>query len=626
MDRNSITGIIIIVVILIGYSFFTKPDREQAAEQQRVADSIRRANQSIAEEAKAYEMTQNKTQSESATEVQNEKGKVANESDLQEEYGVFADRLKGEEEYYILENKQLKLTISKRGGKPYTLQLKEYQTHDSLPLILFHGDSTVFGLEFFADGKSIKTNDLMFEETQGEKYMMADKESKTLVMTLPVDDHGAAIEYVYTLHPDRYFMDVDLRMRNMDAYRTDNVQLKWEIYSPQQERGRQNEENYTSLYYRFFDGDVEKFNARSKKDLQEVNETTKIHWIGFKDQFFSSVLLADKAPFEGGYMSSTKTPNSPYLCKFTAEMAVPYDRSSNFVMPMHFYFGPNSFQNLKRIGFHLQELVTIGGSIIRWINAFIIIPIFNWLNKYISNYGIIILLLTLIIKMALLPLTYRSFISQAKMKVLKPEIDEINKKIPKDKAVERQQATMALYKKAGANPMGGCLPMILQMPILYAMFRFFPTSIELRQEPFLWATDLSTYDSILNLPFTIPMYGDHVSLFTLLMTVSTIVSMKYNGNPTGGDSQIPGMKGMMYMMPVMFMLILNNFSAGLTYYYFLANLITIGQNLLFKQFVDEEALRKKLYAKKAKPTKKSNFQARLEEMAKQRGGNLPKRK
>ena len=625
MDRNSITGIIIIVVILIGYSIFTKPAREQAVEQQRIADSIRRANQALLEEEKAYEIQQNELQTSATSESATVQESLSGESQMEDVYGVFADRVEGENEFYVLENKQLKLTLSKRGGKPYSLQLKDYQTHDSLPLMLFAGDSTLFGLEFFADGKSIKTNDLMFEETTGEKYMLADKDSKTLVMTLPVDDMGAAIEYVYTLHPDRYFMDIELRMKNMDAYRTDNVQLRWEIYSPQQERGRQNEENYTSLYYRFFDGDVEKFSPRSKKDLQEITETTKIHWVGFKQQFFSSVILADKAPFEGGYMSSAKTPDSPYLCKFTAEMAVPYDRSSNFVMPMHFYFGPNSFRNLKRIGFHLQELVTIGGSIIRWINAFIIIPIFNWLNLYISNYGIIILLLTLIIKMALLPLTYRSYMSQAKMRVLKPEIDEINAKIPKDKAVERQQATMALYKKAGANPMGGCLPMILQMPILYAMFRFFPTSIELRQEPFLWATDLSTYDSILNLPFTIPMYGDHVSLFTLLMTVSTILSMKLNGSPTG-DTQMPGMKGMMYMMPVMFMLILNNFSAGLTYYYFLANLITIGQNVLFKQFIDEEALRKKLYAKKAKPAKKSNFQTRLEEMAKQRGAKLPKKK
>ncbi len=444
-------------------------------------------------------------------------------------------------------------------------------------------------------------------------------------MRLPVDSSGAYIQYTYTLNPGRYLMDIDLKMKDMEEHRTDNVQLNWVMLSPQQEQNRANEQNYSNLYYRYYQGDVEKFKARTKKELQDVNETTKIDWLAFKDQFFSSVLISDKIPFEGGYMSYEHLPETRHnLARFSAELSVPYQRTNDFNMPMHFYFGPNNFKALKRIGFQLQDLVTIGGSIIRWINAWVIIPIFNFLNNYISNYGIIILLLTLIIKMALLPLTYKSYMSQAKMRALKPEIEEINAKIPKDKAMERQQATMALYKKAGVNPMGGCLPMLFQMPILYAMFRFFPTSIELRQQSFLWAHDLSTYDSILHLPFTIPMYGDHVSLFTLLMTVSTILSMRLNSSPTGGES-MPGMKGMMYVMPVMFMVILNNFSAGLTYYYFLANMITLGQNALFKQFVDEDELRKKLHSRKAKTTKKSGFQKRLEDMAKQRGYKLPKK-
>jgi YidC/Oxa1 family membrane protein insertase len=244
--------------------------------------------------------------------------------------------------------------------------------------------------------------------------------------------------------------------------------------------------------------------------------------------------------------------------------------------------------------------------------------LFNFLNKFIGNYGIIILILTLIIKTVLYPLTFKSYQSQAKMKVLKPMVDELAKKFPKkEDAVKKQQATMDLYKKAGVSPMGGCLPMALQMPILFAMFRFFPSSIELRQESFLWATDLSTYDSILDLPFTIPMYGDHVSLFTLLMTVSTILTTRLN-SPTGQD-QMPGMKMMMYMMPVMFMLILNNFSSGLTYYYFLANLITLGQNWISKRFIDEQAVLRKLEANRKKPVQKSKFQQRLEEAAKQKG-------
>ncbi|MGC9343412.1 MAG: membrane protein insertase YidC [Bacteroidales bacterium] len=615
MDRNSIVGIILIAVILIGYSIITKPQREEMAEQRRVADSIR-----IAEQAAAAEALPEKTPDTNRVETP-----VAPPVDTGS-YGTSSEQLQGEEEYFTLENDKLIITVTNHGGKPYSVELKDYQTYDSLPLYLFEGPENLFGLEFFSDGRTIRTNDLFFDVSEGSKKMNASSSPQTLAMKLPVDSLGAYIEYRYTLNPESYLIDFDIRMKNMDNYRTDFVQLKWEVFSPQQERGRQNESQYTNLKYKYFEGDVEKFKTRSKKELQTVTENTKLEWIGYKQQFFSSVILADQLPFEGGDLTMEDTPEtSKYIRHFRSELQIPYDRTSDFRMPMQIYYGPNHFQSLKKLGYGLENLVTVGGSIIRWINAFVIIPIFNWLDNFISNYGIIILVLTIIIKMALLPLTYRSYMSQAKMRALKPEIDEINKKIPKEKAMERQQAATALYRKVGANPMGGCLPILLQMPILYAMFRFFPASIELRQESFLWAKDLSTYDSVLNLPFTIPMYGDHVSLFTLLMTVSTIFSMKLNSNPTGADSQMPGMKGMMYIMPVMFMVILNNFSAGLTYYYFLANLITLGQNFLFKQFVDEEALRKKLHAKKAKPKKKSGFQKRLEEAAKQRGYNLPKK-
>ncbi len=275
----------------------------------------------------------------------------------------------------------------------------------------------------------------------------------------------------------------------------------------------------------------------------------------------------------------------------------------------------------------MEELVMLGKNIIKFINKHIILNIFNWLNDSINNYGIIILILTLIIKIVLFPLTFKSFQSQAKMKVLKPRVDELAKKFPKkEDAMKKQQATMDLYKKAGVSPLGGCLPMALQMPILFAMFRFFPTSIELRQESFLWADDLSTYDSILDLPFTIPLYGDHISLFTLLMTVSTIITMKINSPSATGQDQMPGMKMMMYIMPVMFMFILNNFSAGLTYYYFLANIITFGQNMISKRFIDEDAVLKKLDENRKKPQKKSKFQARLEQAAKQKGYKPPKKK
>jgi len=616
MDRNSIIGIILIAVILIAYSIFTKPSRERMAEQKRIYDSIR-----IAEEVKNAEKIKIDSTQVAVPEIQVE---ITEDERLQDDYGIYTDHAKGNEILYYIENDYVKLAVSSKGGRPYSVELKQYRTHDSLPVILFQGDSSIFGLEFFSDGKSIKTNDLYFETETIEKNQIADESPVNLVFKLPVDTLGSGIEYSYTLYPDKYLIDYEIKMIGMNNYRTDNVQLKWDIYSSQLERGRQNEAAYTNLFYRFFEGDVEKFKARSKKEVQEVTESTKLNWVAFKQQFFSSVIIAENNPFLGGTLRTRSIPSGKYLMNFSSELSIPYDRSENFMMNLHLYFGPNHFQSLKKIGFKLENLVTVGGSIIRWINAFVIIPIFNWLNRYISNYGLIILLLTIIIKIGLLPLTYRSYLSTAKMKALKPQIDEINAKIPKDKAMERQQATMALYKKVGINPMGGCLPMLFQMPILYAMFRFFPASIELRQEKFLWANDLSTYDSILNLPFNIPMYGDHVSLFTLLMTVTTIVSMKMTPQASGTDSGMPGMKTMMYMMPVMFMLILNNFSAGLTYYYFLANLISIGQNYLFKLFIDEGAILKKLNTKKAKTVKKSGFQARLEEMAKKKGYKLPK--
>ncbi|MCK4748333.1 MAG: membrane protein insertase YidC, partial [Bacteroidales bacterium] len=364
---------------------------------------------------------------------------------------------------------------------------------------------------------------------------------------------------------------------------------------------------------------------------EEVTETTQIKWIAYSHQFFSTILIADEY-FEGGHLLQQRySEPGKYVRRYTSSIDVPFDRSGEQNIGMQLYVGPNNFKSLKGYGdMGLENVVTVGGSMIRWNNAFVVIPIFNWLNNWIDNFGIIILLLTLIIKTALFPLTFKSYKSQAVMRVLKPQVDEIGQRYPKkEDAMKKQQATMDLYKKAGANPMGGCLPMLLQFPILYAMFRFFPTSIELRQEGFLWAHDLSTYDSILDLPFTIPMYGDHVSLFTLLMTVTTMLSMRWNNQASAGSSAMPGMKTMMYIMPVMFMLILNNFSAGLTYYYFLANLITLGQNLIFKQFIDEEAILKKINAKKNKPAKKSRFAQRLADLQKQqqRGGkSLPKKR
>jgi YidC/Oxa1 family membrane protein insertase len=618
MDRNSIIGIVLIGVILVGYSLITKPAREAQMEAIRRNDSIARVEEMRRQEL-AREQSGNQLQT--PGQIETAETPAGMDSALyqqqQRNYGVFMNGLQGEDEYITLENKLIKLELSTKGGRPYSATLKKYQTYDSLPVVLFDGDSSQFDLQFFADNRRINTRDLYFSPDTDQQNLDASESSKTVTMRLDITN-GAYIEYIYTLHPKKYLVDFDIRMVGMEQFRTDNVTYLYEIYFPSTEKGYQNENSYTSLYYRYRDGDIEKFSMRSKKSVQEESALTQLEWIAYKHQFFSTVFIA-KDYFESAYMMNERFDEpGKYIRHFSSEIDMPYTRSNDQTMSMAFYFGPNHHQTLRQYEeWKLEDLVTVGGSVIRWLNEFVIIPIFNWLSRSIDNYGIIILLLTLILKTALFPLTYRSYKSQAVMRVLKPQVDEINEKFPKkEDAMKKQQATMDLYKRAGANPLGGCLPMLLQLPILYAMFRFFPSSIELRGEKFLWADDLSTYDSILDLPFTIPMYGDHVSLFTLLMTVTTVLSMRIN-NQTQSTSAMPGMKTMMYIMPFMFMFILNNFSAALTYYYFLANVITLGQNFLFKQFTDEEAILKKINSRKAKPRKKSKWQARLEEMTKQ---------
>jgi YidC/Oxa1 family membrane protein insertase len=509
----------------------------------------------------------------------------------------------------------------------YSAHLKDYKTFDAKPLILFSGDSTVFGFNFFTtDNKAVQTNNLYFKPVSDQKAYNVVSRPESVILRLSAGE-DKYIEYKYTLAPDKYMVDFNVNFKSMDgiiASNQNSLTLDWKMYIPQQEKGRQNEENYSDVTYKFYQDDVTYLKQRQSKESEKVDVTTKLSWVAFQDQFFSSVIVSNDF-FLNGAMSSTRTLTSKKYTRFyTSELGVQYNQASSNAISLKLYYGPNSYTILKKEGLELDKLVFLGRNIIGWISRFAIIPIFNWLNHFISNFGLIILILTIIIKLVLFPLTFKSYQSQAKMQVLKPMVEELGKKFPKkEDAMKKQQATMDLYKRAGVNPMGGCLPMLLQMPILFALFRFFPVSIELRQEHFLWATDLSTYDSILHLPFMIPMYGDHVSLFTLLMTASTLLTMKMTGSSPGSDQ--PGMKMMMYMMPIMFMLILNNFSAGLTYYYFLANMLTYLQNVVSKRFINADAVLATLEQNKKKAVPKSKWQQRLEAAAKQRGINPPKK-
>ena len=658
MDRNTVTGIILIFLIFLGFSLYNNQrmgkffgnekeladslyatgNYEKAREayiralnykpkDQLTIDRISELNRQLGLGTAQQQPAAVTAASDSVSAVPGAKPVAVTDSTA---FGVFSGKVTGEDTFYTIENDLMIMKVSARGGKAWSVTLKNYTTHDGRPVVLFSGDSTVFGYNFFtADNKAIRTDELYFTPVGYNGPVMATASPASLTMRLEAEG-GAYIEYVYTMQPGDYMVNFDTKFNSMSSVIPANatsLALDWKMYVPQQEKGRQNEDMYTGLKYKVYQEDVVDLGGarqRQKKSVLTEN-LLKTDWIAYKDQFFSTVLIADSFFLNATVSSASVDPTSKYLRLFESEIGVPFTQGDKSELNMRFYFGPNSFTVMKKYDLQLEELVFLGRNIIRWINQFLIIPIFNLLDNFINNYGIIILILTLIIKAVLFPLTHRSFISQAKMRVMKPMVDELAKKYPKQEdAMKKQQATMDLYKKAGVSPMGGCLPMLLQMPILFAMFRFFPTSIELRQQSFLWAKDLSTYDSILNLPFTIPMYGDHVSLFTLLMTASTIISTKIS-NPAGGQEQMPGMKSMMYIMPVMFMLILNNFSAGLTYYYFLANVISIAQTQISRRFVSEDEILRKIEENKKKPVKKSKWQQRIEAAAKQSGRQLPKK-
>jgi YidC/Oxa1 family membrane protein insertase len=404
------------------------------------------------------------------------------------------------------------------------------------------------------------------------------------------------------------------------------LELDWLAFLRKQEKV-QDRMSGTTIYYRANDGEVDYL---SESDEDEFSSNDKLQWVSLKQRFFASTLIIDDAFFDNPkleHFTNLNPASDRYLKTMKSTIDVPVSGFNDSRTDFRFYFGPNDYNILRSYKIDLERQIPLGWSffLLQWINRYAVIPVFTWLGSYGWNYGIVILVLTIMLKLVLFPIAYKTYRSTAKMRVLKPEIDEIAKKFPKkEDGMKKQQATMALYKKAGVNPMAGCVPMLLQFPILIAMFRFFPASIELRQQPFLWATDLSSYDSIATLPFEIPFYGDHVSLFTLLMTVSTIIYTWMNNQMMSSTQQMPGMKTMMYLMPIMFLGLFNNYASGLSYYYFLANVFTFGQMFLIRRTINEDKIYQKLQENKKKPKKQSNFQKRLEEAARKR--NNPSKK
>jgi YidC/Oxa1 family membrane protein insertase len=616
MDKKSLIGLVLMGVLLVAYSLFTKPSKEDLERNQRYNDSIQQV-----ERQRAIDTQQKQSFADTTARITT----AATPEELNQlkvnELGAFAAASTGEEKFFFLENKKIKVRFTSKGGRPYSAELKEYKTFEKKPVLLFDGETTHFSLQFFTQNKAIATQNLYFLPQTEEETQNAETGAKTLVMRLPAGE-GSYIDFVYTLEPDSYKLSYTIRMQGMDQVlgkNTTMIDLDWVMDIRQQEKWKKGDAQYATVQYKYYQSDPGKLKASTIKSAASENLATKVEWIGFKQQFFSTVLMANNYMTSARINSITPEETADPIKTFSAEISLPYGGKSQEDIALTFYFVPNHYKTLKAEGHDLTQLVDLGWKFIAWINKWFVINIFHWLEGVVGNYGIIIIILTIFFKLLVFPLSYKSFISGAKMKVLKPQIDEINKKFGADKAMEKQQATMALYKKAGVNPLGGCLPTLLQMPIWIALFRFFPSSIELRGKPFLWAADLSTYDSILNLPFTIPGYGAHISLFTLLMAASMLVTTKMSMDQTQTAQPVPGMKVMMYMMPVMMLFWFNSYAAGLSVYYFFSNVFSYLQQILVKRFVNEEQILNKLKENQKKPVKKSKFQERIELMAKERG-------
>ena len=598
----------LIALILIVFSMYNVKEAEKRKKelQEQAADSLHQVKPPAP--AVIKEIPQAAAEEDQPGKITAVPDSAERERSLKNDFGVFHRSATGEPQTLVLENDLLKVVFSNKGGSVKSVELKKYQTHDSLPLILFASDENQTNIQLpITNSRVINTQDLFFT---GEKT------ASEVIFRLPADE-GQYIEQRYAFHPEKkYVIDYTVNLVGLDKVIPNhagylNFYMKRDLRKV--EMNKTNETNNTGIFYKIKDDDVESLST-TEADNESV---TTASWVSFKQQFFNSTLIYPPS-FSSGTLKSSMLEAPQYLKSMEASLVLPFNGKSEENYKMSYYFGPNHYQTLKSLNIDLEEIVMVTGfmSWVSVINKWLIIPVFNWLEKFTSNYGLIILILTVLIKLILFPLSYKSFKSMAMMKLLQPELTELKEKY-KDDQQKFATEQWKLYQKAGVNPMGGCLPQLLQFPILIAMYYFFPTSIELRQESFLWANDLSTYDSIWNFPpgFEIPFYGDHVSLFTLLMAASSILYAATQPQMTTGPAS---MKYMPYIFPIMLLGIFNSLPAALTYYYFLANITSYLQQWITKKFIiDEEALHRKMQENKKKPVKKSGWTQRLEEMAKQ---------
>lgn len=621
MDKNTWIGFALIAAIIVGFSFLNRPSQEELAERKRVQDSIalvqaaeweaQQQSAQIAEQLQAAQNANTPTPELLAEQIANL-------------YGPFAPATQGKEGFVTLENSKIKIAIDRRGGRIAKAELKEYKAYgDSVnPLCLFQNDESSLSFTLLTNTTRIlATRDLYFSEVS---QITNEEGSTVLTMRLNTNIEDCYLDFVYTLPADDYMVGMSMQPHNMQFALAPNmasIEMQWNQLIPQQEKGRKFEEKYAQLQYMFVGGDIEKL-SEVKADRQK--ESARIKWIGYKDQFFSTVMIAEDG-FESSEMESAIAgAHTRYIKEYKTKASLPFDITGKKTSDIRYYFGPNHYNTLKAYDknvenaekLHLNELVPLGWKIVAWINKIIVIPMFDLFMSWGLHIGIVILLMTLVIKLILLPFVFASNKSTAKMRVLKPQLDEINAKYPPEKMQERQQATMALYQKAGVSPMSGCLPMLFQFPVLMAMFWFLPTAIELRGQSLFWADDLSTYDAIITWSTPIPIFGTHLSLFCLIMTVVNIVYTHITMQTQSGGQEMKMMRWMMYLMPLMFLFFFNDYAAGLSYYYFISLLFTILQTMIFRWAVDDKKVLAEMEAnaKKKGSQKKSGFAARLEAM------------
>lgn len=637
MDKKSIIGIAVVAVLFLGFAYLNTKEQkkyeQEMAAWQATQDSLAAVNRAAAVAADTtavIDPTDSVAVAEAAAAVRERQVETLGE--------YLAAAREAAPEEFTVENDVMSVRFSTRGGQVTGVTLKDYRKYaprkeEGRPVEMMDPETAQFGMTFYVrnglNNVDVNTLDYVFE---ADPVTTTPDGAQLVVMRLPVAA-DASLEYRYLIYdtasPERdYLVDFDVRLVNMAAEMANQTQIRldWAASTYQNEKGFKNENMYTTVAYRFpGDSSVEELSMSEEERSKEV--TTSVNWVAFKQQFFSSVFIAPENVSYANMGFTTAQPGSGYVKNFRAQMTVPYTADTEGY-DFAFYYGPNKYSILKKVtategdDLYMERLIPLGWGIFGWVNRWFVIPVFDFLRNYIPSFGIVILILAVLIRLIISPMTYKSYVSMAKMRLIKPQVDELAKKYPKQEdAMKRQQATMELYKKAGINPMGGCIPLLIQMPILIAVFRFFPASIELRDQPFLWADDLSSYDSILNLPFSIPFYGDHISLFALLMAVSMFFYSYYNYQQTAStQTQMPGMKFMMvYLMPVMLLLWFNSYASGLCYYYLLSNLLTIGQTLVIRRMVDDSKIQAIMQANAARKSngKKSKFQQRYEELMRQ---------